>query len=124
MIAMPVKTNNKTSAISPVFGKVKYFAIINDNGDIRFVENIEKSGTKAVELLVSNGVTTLLMSHIGERPFRHAKSKGLKVYFVGKERTLITEAVEKFKANKYPEASTIDKSLFIGHGVNDHNHSR
>lgn len=123
MIVMPVKSNNENSAISPVFGKVKFFAIVNENLEITFVENVEKSGIKAVELLVQNGAKTLLMSHIGEKPFQTAKEKSLEVFFVGKERVTIKEAVEKFKNGEYKNASEIDKNLFIGHGSGDHSHN-
>jgi len=120
MIAMPVKTNSQESAISPVFGKVKYFAIVDSDNKIKFVENLEKSGTKAVQLLLENGVTNLLTPHIGENPFQMALEKGLKVYFVGKERMTILEAVAKFRNSEFPDATTIDKNLFIGHGGSHH----
>jgi predicted Fe-Mo cluster-binding NifX family protein len=122
MIAMPVKMNKENSAISPVFGKVKYFAIVSDNGEIQFIENIEKSGTKAVELLLSKGVKTLLMAHIGESPFKFALTKGIKIFFVGKERITINEAVQKFKNNQLIDATTIDLSQFSTHGKHDHQH--
>jgi predicted Fe-Mo cluster-binding NifX family protein len=122
MIGLPVKMNSENSAVSPVFGKVKYFAIVDSDKNIKFVENVEKSGTKAVELLIQNGVKTLIVPHIGERPFELAISQGLKVYFAGKERVTILEAVEKFENGDFPDATTIDKALFIGHGSNHHHH--
>jgi predicted Fe-Mo cluster-binding NifX family protein len=120
MIAMPVKSRSENPAISPVFGKVKYFAVVDDNGAVEFIENIDKSGVKAVELLLSRGVKTLLMAHIGDRPFQFAKSSGIGVYYVGNERVTVNEAVEKFKNGQLPDASTLDPSLFNSHGGGHH----
>jgi len=122
MIAMPVKTNKEDSAVSPVFGKVKFFALVDDNNNIKFIENVEKSGSSAINLLISHGVKTLLMSHIGMRPFQMAISSGIDIYFVGKERVTISEAVEKFKNGEYPNAKDIDSSLFASHSKSDHHH--
>jgi len=120
MIAMPVKSNKPDSAISPVFGKVKYFAIVDEVGNIQFVENREKSGMKAVQLLIENGVKTLLMSHIGERPFQLAINSGIEVFYVGKERITISEAVEKWKNGEFQNAKEVDISLFSHHGKGEH----
>jgi len=92
--------------------------LLNSNG----VYYIEKSGMKAVQLLISKGAKTLLMSHIGERPFQYAKSFGMEIYYVGKERVTIRDAVEKFKSGEYKDASTIELSLFSSHGKGEHHH--
>ncbi len=121
MIAMAVKTDSENSAISPLFGKAKYFALVDKDEKITFLANIEKSGIKAINLLINKGVKTLLMSHIGERPFQTALNANLDIYFVGKERVEIREAITKFKNGEYPNATTIDSSLFMG-GKGDHHH--
>ena len=124
MIGMPVKSAKPESAISPVFGKVKYFAIVDDNGNIEFVENVEKSGVKAIELLLSKGVKTLLLSHLGKRPYEVALENNMKIYYVGKERITIKEAVEKLKNGEYPELATLDLEEFFNshHHHHDHDH--
>ena len=113
MIAMAVKTNNINSAISPLFGKAKYFAIINENKDIEFISNNLDSGIKVVELLLSKGVKTLLISHMGEKPFSIAISRNVNIYFVGKDRITIDEALNKLKNGEFPLAKEIDSELFL-----------
>ncbi len=116
MIAIPVKSNSVESAVAPTFGKVKYFAVIDDkNSSVSFIENIEKSGVKAVELLLSHNVNVLLMSHIGERPFSLITSQGVDVYFVGNERITIDEAVLKYRNGQLQNAKDIDLNLFSKH---------
>jgi predicted Fe-Mo cluster-binding NifX family protein len=122
MVAMPVKSRSEDSAISPVFGKVKYFAVVDESGNISFVENIEKSGARAIQLLLENGAKTLLMSHMGENPFQMAVRSGIEIFFVGKERITIKEAVEKLKNGEFQKATEIDKNIFIGHHGSHHHH--
>jgi predicted Fe-Mo cluster-binding NifX family protein len=122
MIAIPVKSNSLESAVSPTFGKVKYFALVDSTENITFIENSEKSGIKAVQLLLDNGVDTLLMSHIGEKPLSAISSNEVKVFFVGKERITIKEAVLKLKNGELPLAIDIDPNLYTGHGKHDHDH--
>jgi predicted Fe-Mo cluster-binding NifX family protein len=112
IFGIPVKTNGENPAIAPTFGKVKFFAIVNGD-EVKIVENVEKSGMKAVQLLLDNGVNVLLMSHIGGRPLEMALQSGIDVRFVGKDRITISEAVSKIET--FPKATEIDSDLFTSH---------
>jgi predicted Fe-Mo cluster-binding NifX family protein len=112
IFGIPVKTNGEDPAISPVFGKVKFFAIVNDD-EVKIVENIEKGGMNAIRLLLENGVTTILMSHMGGRPLQIALQNGMDVRFVGKDRITVSEAVSR--ADSFPKANEIDPALFTSH---------
>jgi len=123
MIAMAVKNKNIDSAIAPLFGKAKYFAIINNSQeplDIEFIENGAQSGTEAIELLISNQVSTILMSHMGEKPFSIALARDLAIYYVGSERLTIKEALNKLNNNEFKLAKDIDTNLFFKHGKHAH----
>jgi predicted Fe-Mo cluster-binding NifX family protein len=112
IFGIPVKTNGENPAIAPTFGKVKFFAIVNGD-EVKIVENVEKSGMKAIQLLLQNGVTTILMSHMGERPLQIALQNGIDVRFVGKDRMTISEAVSRVA--DFPKANEIDSALFTSH---------
>jgi predicted Fe-Mo cluster-binding NifX family protein len=82
---------------------------------VKFLENFEKSGVKAIQLLLENGAETLLMSHMGERPFQIALQSGIEVFYVGKDRVTISEAVEKFQNGDFQNAKEVEVSTFNSH---------
>ena len=80
MIAIPVKTDKEDTAVSTLFGKAKYFALI-DNNKINIVKNEQSGGKAVVKWLKNQNVDTLITSHIGERPFTLLSDLNIKTYF-------------------------------------------
>ena len=92
MIAVPIKMNRVDSAVSPLFGKAKYFAIAN-KGEIEILKNVCHGGNQVAMWLHSLGVKKLLVSHMGTNPFAKLTQFGIESYFVGEERILLKEAL-------------------------------
>ncbi|MCG3655294.1 NifB/NifX family molybdenum-iron cluster-binding protein [Aliarcobacter butzleri] len=95
MIAIPVKTDKEDTAVSTLFGKAKYFALI-DNNKINIVKNEQSGGKAVVKWLKNQNVDTLITSHIGERPFTLLSDLNIKTYFAGDKRVELKEVLLKY----------------------------
>lgn len=95
MIAIPVKTDKEDTAVSTLFGKAKYFALI-DNNKINIVKNEQSGGKAVVKWLKNQNVDTLITSHIGERPFTLLSDLNIKAYFAGDKRVELKEILLKY----------------------------
>ena len=126
MIAVPIKMNKEESAVSPLFGKAKWFAVLDNDGNLQeIVENVTQSGVDIMNTLISKNITTMLVSHIGKRPLIMAQHGRMEVFYVGKDRIMLKESFEKFKNNELPNAKDIpEEDLFAhhGHSHGDHDH--
>ena len=92
MIAVPLKMEKVNSAVSPLFGKAKYFAIAN-KGEIKILKNVCHGGNQVAVWLHSLGVKKLLVSHMGVNPFAKLTQFGIESYFVGEERIVLKDAL-------------------------------
>lgn len=98
MIAVPVKTDKENPAITTLFGKAKWFALI-DGEKITIEKNETQSGRKVAEELASKGVDKLIFNHMGANPFMLLQKHNIKCYHSGKERILLLDALDKLKAD-------------------------
>lgn len=80
MTAIPVKTDKTESAIAPLFGKAKWFAIIEENGDVIFWKNELKSGREVVNRFIEIGVTNVIFQDMGGNPFLKLEQAGITCY--------------------------------------------
>lgn len=94
MIAIPVKTNTIQSAISPLFGKAKWFALINKAGEITFWENIFQSGREVVNYLQASKVDRVVFQDIGANPYLLLHNAGIVCYHSGHGRIVLNEALQ------------------------------
>jgi predicted Fe-Mo cluster-binding NifX family protein len=120
MIAIPVKTNKLNSAISTLFGKAKYFALI-ENNSIEILKNEQIGGRAVVNWLKSKNVDTLITSHMGEKPFSSLIKSNIKVYFAGNERIEIKEVLLKYADGELP---ILDNENFHTFLKEDEHHSK
>lgn len=95
MIAIPVKTNKENTAVSTLFGKAKYFAFI-ENKKVEILKNEQNSGKDVAKWLKNKKVTTLITSHMGEKPFEKLLENDIKVYFAENERIEIKDVLLNF----------------------------
>ena len=102
MIAIPVKTNKENTAVSTLFGKAKYFALINDDNHIEIVKNELIGGRAVVNWLKSKNVNVLITSHMGENPFTSLSKYDIKVYFAGDERIELKDVMIKYADGELP----------------------
>ncbi len=101
MIAIPVKTNKENTAVSTMFGKAKYFALISKDS-FQIVKNEQRGGRAVVSWLKSKNVDTLITSHMGKNPFSSILQNDIKVYFAGDKRIEINEVLLKYADGDLP----------------------
>lgn len=95
-IAIPVKMNQENPAVAPLFGKAKWFAIVQNN-EIEIVANENSGGQAVVEWLANLEVDTILIQEMGRNPYNKVKSyDNMEIYHVGFERILLKDVMEKF----------------------------
>lgn len=114
MIALPIKTEKKESALAPLFGKAKWFAFAGENGEISVLPNKAEGGIKTAQWFESLGVKTLITCHLGEKPFHALQKAGIKIYFAGKERIEVAEALQKFQEGSLIEVNVTNYMTLLG----------
>jgi len=127
MIAIPIKTNKENAAVSTLFGKSKWFAYIDENGNTTIEDNQTESGREVVENMVKKGVDTLIFHHMGGNPFMLLQNAGIECYHNGGERILLDELLVRFKNGKLTKIDASNMSDFIEQGnmhknTNDKHH--
>ncbi|WP_122893223.1 NifB/NifX family molybdenum-iron cluster-binding protein [Arcobacter peruensis] len=101
MTAIPVKTNKENTAVSTMFGKAKYFALIS-NDKIEIIRNEHAGGRAVATWLKSKNVDILITSHMGDNPFSVLLEMGIKVYFAGNERIEMNDVLLKYADGELP----------------------
>jgi predicted Fe-Mo cluster-binding NifX family protein len=123
MIAIPVKTDKETSAVAPLFGKAKWFAIIGSDGAISFWHNELKSGREVVNHFQAIGVTRVVFQDMGG------------CYHSGEGRVLLADAVARLQKDELVEVTQQNMAEYVersqrhskgehheGHEHHDHGH--
>ena len=99
-IAIPIKTNKDNPPLSPLFGKAKWFAIVQDS-KTEIVKNEQGSGRGVVEWLYSLGIDAIIFQRVGYAPYEMIKEIGnIDMFYGGEKRILLDEALKKFKNNE------------------------
>jgi predicted Fe-Mo cluster-binding NifX family protein len=76
-IALAVLLNRPNSVLSPHFGKAKWIMIRDEDGQVSFEQNTALNGRAVVELMVKQGCTDAVFSHIGPGAFAHLEKAGI-----------------------------------------------
>jgi predicted Fe-Mo cluster-binding NifX family protein len=119
-LAIPVKMNKKNSAIAPLFGKAKWFAIIND-GELMIIQNNQAGGQAVIEWLYEMKVDALLIQEMGLSPYQKVKAYGnMALYHTGFERILLTDVLEKFENNELEILDDTNMDEIIKHHEKRH----
>ncbi|MBT8348298.1 MAG: NifB/NifX family molybdenum-iron cluster-binding protein, partial [Sulfurovum sp.] len=107
-IAIPVKMNKENPPLAPLFGKAKWFAIVED-GKVTIEQNIADGGRAVIEWLANTGVDTIIMQEMGMNPYKKVRSYGnIKLYHAGFERILLEDILQQFEANTLTELNDAD----------------
>lgn len=122
MIAIPVKTEKEEGVLAPLFGHAKYFSFIDDKGNVVTHKNNADGGVKVVAWLVSMGVKTMVLSHVGEKPFNLLSQANIEVYFPGNERILLSEALEKLQNGVLEKVTMENYATLLGGDDHHHDH--
>jgi len=95
-VAIPVKTDGENPIVSPLFGKAKWFAFVED-GKISVEKNEAKGGIRVVDWLLEKDLDALIVQHMGDSPYTYLKEASeIAVFFAGEERISVEEVMQKF----------------------------
>lgn len=95
-VAIPVKTDGENPAVSPLFGKAKWFAIVED-GKVSIEKNTFKSGMHVVDWLLGKEIDALIVQHIGQSPYTYIEEAAdIPIFFAGEGRMTVSEVMKKF----------------------------
>ncbi|MBN2894618.1 MAG: NifB/NifX family molybdenum-iron cluster-binding protein [Campylobacterales bacterium] len=120
MTVIPVKTDVDQSAIAPLFGKAKWFALISDEGVCTFWRNDTGGGRDVVTQLQRQGVTRVIFTQMGANPYMLLQRAGIKVYHAGEGRILFQESLAKLNEGGLTEVTPLNMSEYLEKG---HKHS-
>lgn len=122
MIAIPIKTNKLNSAISTLFGKAKYFALINNKG-IEIIKNEQKNGQAVIDWLKSKNVDTLITSYLGKKEFLKLMNN-IRVYFAGDKTIEIDNLLLKYSEGDLHILNQRNYSNFFKEEIENNDYSK
>lgn len=121
-IAIPVKTNRENPAVAPLFGKAKWFAIIED-GKVSIQQSPIQEGRAVIAWFMEIGVDTIIMQEMGNGPYSVIKSHGgIKVYHTGFDRITLDEVLEKFNNGEMTPLDDTTMATILAHHESKHSH--
>lgn len=99
MITFPVKTNKENAALSPLFGKAKYFAFY-DGENLTIEENKIGRGGALISWFLNKGVTSIIIKEMGSKPYNKIQNTSMNIYYAGDDRVTTNEVIKNFNDNK------------------------
>jgi len=121
-LAIPIKMNKENAPVAPLFGKAKWFAIV-ENEKISIIPNNQSGGKAVIELFAEMKVDALLIQEMGVSPYEKAKELELMLYHTGFERILLSDVLEKFKNNDLEILDDTNMDKIIQHHEKRHSHN-
>lgn len=123
MIAIPVKRNETETAIAPLFGKAKWFALVNEDKEVTFWKNESHSGRVVSDYLISQNVDAVILQHIGHQPFEMLESAGIQCFDAGEGRVLYKDALALLSQETLEKVTEYNIDCLAAHGhSHGHNH--
>ncbi len=119
MIAIPVKTNKENPAVTTLFGKAKWFAIV-DGDSFTIEKNETESGRAVVENFVQRGIDKVVFSHMGGNPFMLLQKANIECFHAGDERILLSDILEKLHNEELTKVDGTNMAKYVEQG-NMHN---
>jgi len=121
-IAIPVKSNRENPPLAPLFGKAKWFAIVED-GRVTIEKNPAQGGRAVVEWFVALGVDAVIFQEMGATPYEMIKeAESIDLFHAGYDRVLLDDVLEKFNKDELPEIDDTNISAIIKHHEGRHAH--
>jgi len=121
-IAIPVKMNKENAPLSPLFGKAKWFAIVED-GTVKFAENLQEGGKSVIKWLLSQEIDTIIFQEMGNTPYAMIKEAGsVNLFHAGYERVLLNDILEKFNADELVKIDDSNIGAIIERHKSKHTH--
>lgn len=127
MITFPVKTDKENAAVSPSFGKAKYFAFY-DGENINVEKNPFDHGSELINWFIEKGVEKIVIKEMGINPYRKVKNSNIEIFYAGDDRVTTNELIEKYKNNSLEKLDDLKMQEIIknhekSHSHSDHSHS-
>lgn len=126
MIAIPVKTDTHQSAVAPLFGKAKWFALIDKAGEVTFWHNTLQSGREVVNHFKDLGVTRVVFQDMGGNPYLMLSAAGIECYHAGHGRILLSETLEFMKKSALIRVTSDNMAEYVErphrHRKEEHQH--
>ncbi|WP_296823555.1 NifB/NifX family molybdenum-iron cluster-binding protein [Sulfurovum sp.] len=121
-IAIPVKMKRENPPLAPLFGKAKWFAMV-EGDTVEIVENPAQGGRAVVEWFLSEGVNAVIFQKMGMVPYEIIKASGsIDLFHAGYERVLLNDVLEKFNAGELLEIDDTNVNSIIAHHEGKHSH--
>ena len=118
-IAIPVKTNKENPAVAPLFGKAKYFAIVEDT-TISIVKNEQSGGGAVIQWLYHLNVDAILLEQMGQNPYMMVKKLDMNIFHTGFDRILLNDVIEKFNNDELKQLDDTNIQDIINHHEKNH----
>jgi predicted Fe-Mo cluster-binding NifX family protein len=120
-LAIPVKLNRDNPPVAPLFGKAKWFAIVQDGELFSIIPNSQSGGSAVIELLHEIKIEAILIQEMGISPYEKIKEHGeMALYHTGFERILLNDVLEKFKNNELEILDDTNMDEIIKHHEKRH----
>lgn len=122
-IAIPVKTNKENPVVSPLFGKAKWFAFIEEDGKVTIESNPIPDGQAVIRWFIDKNVDIVIMQEMGINPYRKIKEHGgIRLYHSGFERITLDEVLKAFHNGQLPLLDDAMMTQIIKHHESRHTH--
>jgi len=100
-IVVPVKTNKENPAVSPLFGKAKWFAFIDQDGNIDIRQNQAHGGGEVIRWFLNEGVDVVVFQKMGGTPYKMlSQIPNMTLFHSGYDRIVLSDLIQKLKDNK------------------------
>jgi predicted Fe-Mo cluster-binding NifX family protein len=113
MTAIAVKTDKETSAVAPLFGKAKWFALVDDANGISFWHNELKSGREVVNHFKKVGVERVVFQEMGGNPYMLLNRAGIRCYYSGEGRVLLEDVLTRLQNRELEEVTQQNMAQYV-----------
>ena len=121
MLTVAVKTDKENAAVSPLFGKAKFFAFYDGN-TISTEKNESKGGTAVIDWFAQKGVETIIVNQMGGSPYKALQNHGMKLLYAGDKRIEIGDVVQKYEADELAALTDAQMQVIIAKHEKSHTH--
>lgn len=123
--AVPVQGNSLDAKLSGHFGSAPYFAIIEEDGSVNFLDRSGKAGggCAPVDELLSEGVNRVISIGMGQGALNRLKAAGIDASFVVKAPGRLEHFITALQENTLMLSNDIGICVDHGHG-HEHEHGK
>lgn len=121
MLAVAVKTGKENTAVSPLFGKAKFFAFYDGN-NITIEKNEVGDGKAVIDWFVQKGVDTIIVKEMGSNPYKALQKYNIKLLYAGDERIEVADIVKQYEAGELQPLNDMQMQTIINKHERHHTH--